>query len=144
MGQYAPSGARLNGFFHCWQKKKRSWNFLCYDLKKEPYISQILLKLSLSGNRSSCRLIRSVIILVIKQIGPNWNRISPVNFTYYNCYYYYYYYYYCYFINNNDNNNSNYSAYLGKISIKRPKAHKNITTPSGLVQTKPFKEFIYH
>ena len=38
-------------------------------LKKEPHISQILLKLWLIGNRTSCRPIRSVIILVIKQIG---------------------------------------------------------------------------
>ena len=36
--------------------------------KKEPYISQILLKLWLIGNRTPCRPIRSVIILVIKQI----------------------------------------------------------------------------
>ena len=36
--------------------------------KKEPYISQIL-ELWLTGNRISCRPIRSVIILVIKQIG---------------------------------------------------------------------------
>ena len=32
-------------------------------------MSQILLKLRLIGNRTSCRPIRSVIILVIKQIG---------------------------------------------------------------------------
>ena len=32
-------------------------------------MSQILLKLWLIGNRTSCRPIRSVIILVIKQIG---------------------------------------------------------------------------
>ena len=38
-------------------------------LKKEPNISQILLKLWLIGNRTSCHPIRSVIILVIKQIG---------------------------------------------------------------------------
>ena len=37
--------------------------------KKEPYISQTVLKLWLIGNRTSCRQIRSVIILVIKQIG---------------------------------------------------------------------------
>ena len=36
--------------------------------KKEPYIAQIL-ELWLTGNRISCRPIRSVIILVIKQIG---------------------------------------------------------------------------
>ena len=35
---------------------------------KEPYISQILLKLWLIGNGTSCRPIRSEIILVIKQI----------------------------------------------------------------------------
>ena len=34
-----------------------------------PIISQILLKLWLIGNRTSCRPIRPVIILVIKQIG---------------------------------------------------------------------------
>ena len=38
-------------------------------LKKEPNISQILLKLWLIGNRTSCRPIRSVIILMIKRIG---------------------------------------------------------------------------
>ena len=38
-------------------------------LKKEPLISQILLKLWLIGNRTSRRPIRSVIIVVIKQIG---------------------------------------------------------------------------
>ena len=37
-------------------------------LKKEPHISQILLKLWLIGNRTSRHPIRSVIILVIKQI----------------------------------------------------------------------------
>ena len=41
----------------------------CVWLKKEPHTSQILLKLRLIGNRTSCRLIRSVIILVNKQIG---------------------------------------------------------------------------
>ena len=40
-----------------------------FSLKKEPNISQILLKLWLIGNRTSCRPIRSVIILMIKQIG---------------------------------------------------------------------------
>ena len=38
-------------------------------LKKEPNISQILLKLWLIGNRTSCHPIPSVIILVIKQRG---------------------------------------------------------------------------
>ena len=37
--------------------------------KKEPHVSQILLKLWLIGNRTSCRPIQSVIILVIKQMG---------------------------------------------------------------------------
>ena len=50
-------------------QKKRSWNFLCFDFKKEPYMSQIVLKWWLIGNRTSCRPIRSVIKLVIKQIG---------------------------------------------------------------------------
>ena len=47
---------------------KKPWNFLCFDLKKSLF-SQILLKLWLIGNRTSCRRIWSVIILVIKQIG---------------------------------------------------------------------------
>ena len=38
-------------------------------LKKEPNISQILLKLWLIDNRTSCRPVQSVIILVMKQIG---------------------------------------------------------------------------
>ena len=66
---------------------------MCFDFKKEPYIWQILFKLWLIGNRSSCRPIRSVIILVIKQIGrprfvnhsydyrPNWTPLSPVTVT---------------------------------------------------------------
>ena len=37
------------------KKKKKIWNFLCFNLKK--------------SNRTSCRPIRSVVILVIKQIG---------------------------------------------------------------------------
>ena len=61
--------------------------------KKEPYISQILLKLRLIGIRISCRPIRSVLILVIKQIGrphivnhsydyrPNWTPLSPVTIS---------------------------------------------------------------
>ena len=48
---------------------KKNWHFFCFDLKKEPSISQILLKVWLIGNRTSCRPIRSVIILVIKLIG---------------------------------------------------------------------------
>ena len=43
--------------------------FLVFRFKKESLFSQILLKLWLTGNRTSCRPIRSVIILVIKQIG---------------------------------------------------------------------------
>ena len=51
---------------------------------------QILLKLWLTGNRTSCHPFRSVIILVIKQIGllhhsydyrPNWTLLSPVTIT---------------------------------------------------------------
>ena len=49
--------------------KKKILEFLVFWFKiKEPYISQILLKLWLIGNRTSCRPIRSVIILVMKQI----------------------------------------------------------------------------
>ena len=48
---------------------KKNSKFLVFWLKKEPNISQILLKLWLIGNRTSCRPIRSVIIPVIKQIG---------------------------------------------------------------------------
>ena len=59
--------APINGFLSLLAKK--NWNFFSFDLRKEPYISQILLKLWLIGNRTSCRPIRSVIILVIKQIG---------------------------------------------------------------------------
>ena len=65
-------------------------------------MSQILLKLWLIGNRTSCRPIRSVIILVVKQIGlpqaatrsfdfvnhlydyrPNWTPLNPVTITNY-------------------------------------------------------------
>ena len=53
-------------FFHCWPKK--DWNFQCFDLEKEPYISQVLLKLWLIFNRTSCGPIWSVIMLMIKQI----------------------------------------------------------------------------
>ena len=48
---------------------KKNWNFFCFDFKKGPYLSQILLKLWLIGNRTSCLPIQAVIILVIKQIG---------------------------------------------------------------------------
>ena len=78
-------------------QKKRSWNFLCFIIVFS-YISQIMLKLRLIGNRTSCRPIRSVIILVIKQIGlplrgrpillitrinyrPNWTPLSPFTIT---------------------------------------------------------------
>ena len=49
-------------------KNERLKNFLELIFLKKPYISQILLKLWLIGNRTSCRPIRSVIMLVIKQI----------------------------------------------------------------------------
>ena len=49
--------------------EKQILEFLVFLFKKEPSITQILLKLLLIGNRTSCRPIRSVIILVIKQIG---------------------------------------------------------------------------
>ena len=48
---------------------KKNWNYFCFDFKKVSYISQTLLKLWLIGNRTSCRPIQSVILLVIKQIG---------------------------------------------------------------------------
>ena len=48
---------------------KQNFKFLVFWCNKWPIISQILLKLWLIGNRTSCRPIRSVIILVIKQIG---------------------------------------------------------------------------
>ena len=48
---------------------KKISEFLVFWFKKEPHISQVLLKLWLIGNRTSCRPIQSVIILVIKQIG---------------------------------------------------------------------------
>ena len=76
-------------FFSLLAKKKL--DFFCFDFKKGPYISQILLKLWLIGNRTSCRPIQSVIILLIKQIGrlhnhlydyrPNWTPLSPVTIT---------------------------------------------------------------
>ena len=56
----------LNGFFFTASKKK-SWNFLCFDLQKSLF-SQLLLKLWLIGNRTPCHPIQSVIIVVIKQI----------------------------------------------------------------------------
>ena len=49
--------------------QKQILEFLVFLFKKEPSITQILLKLWLIGNRTSCRPIRSVIIVVIKQIG---------------------------------------------------------------------------
>ena len=58
----------LNGFFSLLAKKE-ILEFLVFWFKKEPYISQILLKLWLIGNRTLCRPIQSVIILMIKQIG---------------------------------------------------------------------------
>ena len=48
---------------------KKNSEFSVFWLKKAPHISQILLKLWLIGNRTSCGPIQSVIILVIKQIG---------------------------------------------------------------------------
>ena len=52
--------------------------------KKRAYISQIFrLKLCLNGNRTLCRPIQSVIILVIKHdYRPNWTPLSPVTITY--------------------------------------------------------------
>ena len=64
-------------------------------------MSQILLKLCLIGNRTSCRPIRSVIILVIKlnrapatrssdfvnhsyDYRPNWTPLSPITITNHN------------------------------------------------------------
>ena len=76
MGQYASRLSNwtvraitraLKWLFFTASKKKR--NFFCFDFKKEPYISQILLKLWLIVNRTSCRPIQSVTILVMKQIG---------------------------------------------------------------------------
>ena len=58
----------LNGFlFSC--KQENYWNLLCFFIFKRAKTSQILLQLWFIGNITSCRLIRSVIILVIKQIG---------------------------------------------------------------------------
>ena len=59
---YFTKWVRLNSFF-----VNACKNFLRFDLEK-PKISQILLQLNDIGNRTSCHLIRSVIILVIKQI----------------------------------------------------------------------------
>ena len=42
--------------------EKKSWNFLCFDLKRALYITKVMI------NRTSCHPISSVIILVIKQI----------------------------------------------------------------------------
>ena len=58
---------------------------MCFDLKKKrAYISQIFrLKLCLIGNRTLCRPIQSVILLVIKHdYRPNWTPLSPVTITY--------------------------------------------------------------
>ena len=52
-------------FFSQLTNWKRSWNVLCFDFKKEPYTSPILLKLWVIGNKTSCRPIRSVIIPLI-------------------------------------------------------------------------------
>ena len=56
---YAPSSARLNGLFFS-LLAKQNFEFLVFWFKKLPIISQILLKLWLIGNRTSCRPIRSV------------------------------------------------------------------------------------
>ena len=68
MGQYA---SRLSNWtvraitrVLKWLFNEKNWNFFCFDFKKGPYLSQILI-----GNRTSCLPIQSVIILVIKQIG---------------------------------------------------------------------------
>ena len=58
-------------FFSAGEKKIFCWNFCCFDFKKEPYISQILLKLWLIGNRTSCRPIRSVIIFLVRDFKTN-------------------------------------------------------------------------
>ena len=67
IGQYAPSCARLKGFLSL--LAKQNFEFLVFCFKKYPIISQILLKLWLIVNRTSCCPIQSVIVLVIKQIG---------------------------------------------------------------------------
>ena len=56
---------------------KKLSEFLVFWFKKDPNISQILLKLWLIDNRTSCRPIRFVIILVIKQIGLP-QRVRPI------------------------------------------------------------------
>ena len=83
----------LKWLFFSTGSKKISEFLVFWIKKKEPNISQILLKLWWIGNRTSCRPIRSVIILVIKYIGrprfvnhlydyrPNWTPLSPVTIT---------------------------------------------------------------
>ena len=78
MGQYAScllsnltvrALTRALKYLFFFSTSKKNWNYFCFDFKKGSYISQTLLKLWLIGNRTSCRPIQSVIILVIKQIG---------------------------------------------------------------------------
>ena len=56
-------------FFFSLLAKKKILEFLVFWFQKDSYILQSLLRLWLIGNRTSCRPIQSVIILVIKQIG---------------------------------------------------------------------------
>ena len=55
----------LNGFFFS-LLAKNSWNFLCFDLNLN--ITNFVIVMINIGNRTSCRPIPSVIILVINQI----------------------------------------------------------------------------
>ena len=53
-------------FFKAITKNLRS--FWCFNIKK-PKVSQILLQIRIIDNRTLCRPIQCVIILMIKQIG---------------------------------------------------------------------------
>ena len=65
---YTPSCTRLNDFFFAASKK--SLEFLVFGFKKRAsYITSFVKVIWLIGNRTLCRPVWSVIILVIKQIG---------------------------------------------------------------------------
>ena len=94
-----PSHVCLNDFFSLPAKKILEFLFF-YLLKRASYITNFVkVMINLIGNRTSCCPIWSVIILVIKQIGPlplcsrlilcyhsydyrpNWTPLSPVTIT---------------------------------------------------------------
>ena len=108
----------LSGFFSLLARK--ILKFLVFRFKKEPYISQILLKVWSIGSRTSCRPSRSVIILVqLNKLDsrhtlrychrPNWTPRSPVTIT-----------------NSNNNNNSDDNNNMWNLSFGTPLFNGNL------------------